>query len=654
MSGVLRPGRKLARAGGPWQELSVRPFEQWRVAPWTFGATPAAALVASQDQPRVLNDPEPMAQPLDRVFNERTNPISTGDGDADHPVGLERYGRAEVTNSADCSKEVPEERNVKRTDDRPRVLVVGAGPTGLLLAAELQRRGVPCHLVDALPGPLHWDRATIVHPRSLEVFESLGLVGRFLDAGTKQRAVKIHSGGQLLGMMDLSSCGSSYGFNLGVSEEVTETILADYLHQHGGQVNRSSRLVGLTSRPGGVVAEIERDGERYQVDVRWVVGCDGIHSPTRDLSGIGFEGLDIAKPWAVFDATLQGWTQAWDVSFVYLDLVPVIQIALPDRRWRVYMRPSSAESDLVAEATATIRRYEPAAALVNVENPTRFHCHAKVATQFRSGPVLLAGDAAHLCSPAEGHGMNGGLQDAINLAWKLALVYHGAANSALLDSYEAERRPVAEMVIQSGNVTEHAQTLTDPAERDSRDQALKAAFAESTARHPEVVAEAELNVYYARSPIVFGDANSQLGPGQRLPDTILVRPSGRGPRRLHELTHRAGHTLVIVGGPAARSLEVADLLAALKEFAADSPPFEAVIAFGTRPDLPDQIADTSERQEPGSSASKASHCWWCALTDTSDCDPTEITSVRSSATAHSSKPAILEGGPRRPPRTNDP
>ena len=132
-------------------------------------------------------------------------------------------------------------------------------------------------------------------------------IKRFLDAGTKQRLVQIHSGGQLLGTMDLSTCGGIYGFNLGVSEEVTESILADYLHQQGGEVIDSSRLVGLTPRPEGVLAEIERDGRRYQVDARWVVGCDGIHSPTRELSGIGFEGDDIAKPWAVFDATLQGW-----------------------------------------------------------------------------------------------------------------------------------------------------------------------------------------------------------------------------------------------------------------------------------------------------------------------------------------------------------
>ncbi len=135
--------------------------------------------------------------------------------------------------------------------------------------------------------------------------------------------------------------------------------------------------------------------------------------------GFGFEAHDITKTMAVFDAAMQGWTQPFDASFLDLDAVPIIQIGLPDRRWPVHMRPSSAEADLVAEATGTIRRYEPAVAYVNVENPTRFHCHAKLATQFRSGSVLLAGDAAHLCSPSQGHGMNGGLQDAFNLAWEL-------------------------------------------------------------------------------------------------------------------------------------------------------------------------------------------------------------------------------------------
>ncbi|MCU1249727.1 MAG: 2-polyprenyl-6-methoxyphenol hydroxylase-like oxidoreductase [Edaphobacter sp.] len=136
------------------------------------------------------------------------------------------------------------------------VLVVGAGPIGLLLASELRRRNIPCHLIDARTVPLHWDRATVVHPRSLQIFESLGLAKKFLDAGCRQRAVKIHSNGKLLGKMELSSCGSSYEFNLGLSEEVTESILTQYLEQLGGRVNRSSLLVGLTQQGDGVLAEI--------------------------------------------------------------------------------------------------------------------------------------------------------------------------------------------------------------------------------------------------------------------------------------------------------------------------------------------------------------------------------------------------------------
>ncbi|WP_353064551.1 FAD-dependent monooxygenase [Tunturibacter psychrotolerans] len=476
---------------------------------------------------------------------------------------------------------------------RTSVLVVGAGPTGLLLASELRRRGVPCHLIDARPGPLHWDRATVVHPRSLQIFESLGLVDKLLDVGCRQRVIKIYSGGNVLGMIDLSTCGSVYGFNLGLSEDVTESILTEYLVQQGGEVNRSCRLVGLTPYSEGVLAEIERDGERYQVDARWVVGCDGIHSATRELSGIGFEGHKIAKQWAVFDATAQGWSDTYEGIFAYHDLLPIIMTALPGKRWRVYLRPSSEDSDIVADATSTLRVYAPAVRFVDVENPTRFNCYTKVASRFRSGAVFLAGDSAHLCSPSEGHGMNCGIQDAFNLAWKLALVHDGVADSALLDSYEAERRPIAEMFTQSGDDFEQAQTMTDPTERDSRDQAIKAMLADPDNLHQRVMAETELNLEYSRSPIIMGDANDDLAPGYRLPDTILVQWAGERsemqPRGLHELAHRARHTLMLLAGPKADRSALVELHAALQDLAADSPLFEAAVALGSHADLPVEI-----------------------------------------------------------------
>jgi hypothetical protein len=163
--------------------------------------------------------------------------------------------------------------------------------------------------------------------------------------------------------------------------------------------------------------------------------------------------------------------------------------------------------------------------------------------------------------------MNTGLQDAFNLAWKLALVCDGVADSSLLDSYEAERRPVAEMVAQSGDIVEQGEILTDPAARRDRDAALRATFTEAASRHNEIVAETELNVDYSASPIVLGGAGSALAAGQRVPDTIPVRS--------------AGHTLMVVGDATTEDSESASLLDTLQNVVRSSPLFESVVALGT-------------------------------------------------------------------------
>jgi 2-polyprenyl-6-methoxyphenol hydroxylase-like FAD-dependent oxidoreductase len=133
------------------------------------------------------------------------------------------------------------------SDPSPPVLVVGAGPTGLLLAAELERRDVPCLLIDALDAPRGWDRATVVHARSLEIFEALGLEDRLLADGVRTRAARFQSDGDVLGELNFGASGSRYGFDIGLSEEVTESVLTDFLEAHGGRVTRSTRLTGLVA-----------------------------------------------------------------------------------------------------------------------------------------------------------------------------------------------------------------------------------------------------------------------------------------------------------------------------------------------------------------------------------------------------------------------
>ena len=444
-----------------------------------------------------------------------------------------------------------------------QVLIAGAGPTGLLLAGQLRRRGVDCVLVDAHDQPQGWDRATVVHPRSLQIFESLGLVDQLLQTAVRIRGARFHSGGRVLGTLDFSANPTRYPFDLGVSEEITERILTGYLDSVGGAVTRSTRLVGLVQEGDHVIVTLETGGERRTVMAAWVVGCDGYRSTVREITGIAYEGAVPDEPWAVFDAGLDGWNADFDVTSAHFDDPLVILTPLPGRRFRVYLRPESRTTDLEATARDVLDRYSPGVTFTGVQHPSRFLCHTRVADRFRSERVLLAGDAAHACSPTEGHGMNTGLQDAYNLGWKLAHVCRGEAGEVLLDSYEAERRPVALRIVESGAAADAAQARLDAAERSARDAQVAATFTDPDAIQSEAAAAAEVDRDYAGSAVISGTPQEHLcGPaaGRLLPFTGPVElPDGdAGP--LHELTHRAGHTLFVLGGPATPASEVADVL----------------------------------------------------------------------------------------------
>jgi 2-polyprenyl-6-methoxyphenol hydroxylase-like FAD-dependent oxidoreductase len=423
-----------------------------------------------------------------------------------------------------------------------------------------------------------------------------------MAAGTPQRAARLHSAGEVLVELDFSLSGAPYAYNLGLSEEDTECFLTEYLEARGGSVERATKLVTLTQDAEGVTATVERGGREEQIRAAWVVGCGGYHSPVRQALGITMEGHDIEEPWAVFDASLAGREDDFETTLVYLEETMVILTPLPGRRFRVYTRPHDDAEDFVVAATAVLEPYLPGQELTEIENPTRFRCHAKIADRYREGRVLLAGDAAHVCSPSQGHGMNTGIGDAVNLAWKLALVTEGDADPKLLDSYEAERRPVAAEVITAGEGMEDMGNFDGEEGRAARDAEVRAALTDPDTAHAEAVAEAELNISYRDSVIVAGRAEgedpsltncgevrsgsspSALRAGDRVPD---VGPVTAGPgepeRQLHELAHRPGHTLVAIavgdGGE-----ELPHLFAQLEGLVARSPLFDAAFALATAPD----------------------------------------------------------------------
>jgi 2-polyprenyl-6-methoxyphenol hydroxylase-like FAD-dependent oxidoreductase len=310
------------------------------------------------------------------------------------------------------------------TDAPDPVLIVGAGPAGLVLAIELARRDVAFHIIDQRPHPLPWDRAAVVKSRSLEIFQALGLSEEFVNRGTKIRGADFYDHTTKRVSVRLAELDTPFPFTLGLSESETERILTAELERLGGAIARGVTFVGMDIGDDGAKVTLhDAKGDRT-LKAGWVVGTDGLHSKVRDAGGITFDGHDYPLLWGVVDAHYAGWPYADDVMAVQFN-PNLISIPIGNGKWRIYFRGNRDDKDLLTHIQTWLRNYAPDAALVDPDEPQLFHTHCRVASKFRAGRVLIAGDAAHACSPMEGHGMNTGIQDAFNLGWKLALVVKG-------------------------------------------------------------------------------------------------------------------------------------------------------------------------------------------------------------------------------------
>ena len=433
------------------------------------------------------------------------------------------------------------------------ILLVGAGPTGLFLGIELARRRVPFRLIDRHPRPLGWDRATVVKSRTLEVFDNVCSADAFIQRGRIVSTVALFSEGVQVAAVEFGGLDSPFPFMLSLPESETESILTDKLRQLGGDVERGLELTGLEQDEHGVRAHIRRvgNGDTHIQEAGWVVGTDGLHSAVRDAVGDQFEGHDNPKLWAVVDSHLHGWRHSRNAIAAQLQPPAVNPIPLGDGRWRIYFRPQSREPGVLARVEEGLAAMSPGARLGDHDEPQFFHTHSRVARRYRIGRVLLAGDAAHACSPIQGHGMNVGIQDAHNLGWKLALVVKGEAAPALLESYEAERRPVAQAVVRSGDEAEERFAGQGP----EAVRTVVADLATAEGRLRAAIADAEITHGYDESPIV-GDDDLALDPaegavrlGHRVGDVERLDRQ-RGACRLHELLRSPAHAAFVMPGAA--------------------------------------------------------------------------------------------------------
>jgi 2-polyprenyl-6-methoxyphenol hydroxylase-like FAD-dependent oxidoreductase len=434
-----------------------------------------------------------------------------------------------------------------------QVLVVGAGPTGLVLAAQLLARGISTRIIDKGDGLSLQSRACAIHARTLEVLDTMELAEQFFERGQVVRRFRMYTDGKPLVNLDLARIGSRYGCMLDIPQNETESLLRRRVTELGGRIEPGIELLGLHQHDGVVSATVkDRSGETETMTSNYLVGCDGAHSRVRHELGLGFEGHAYAEDWLLADVHMD-WDRREDEfhAFFRAHGSPMIALPLRDHVWRVIL-PYAGERDRATPTFDEIQRLvdERAPQPVVLSDPSwlaMFRCHRRSTNVYRVGSVLLAGDAVHIHTPAGGQGMNTGILDAHNLGWKLALVASGRSPEPLLDTYGQERGPVAAEVLQLTHALVKFSTMSSPLRRGVRDTVTPVISRIPAIQRRTVQRMSHHHVSYHASSLTRSD--HRIGgpkPGERAPDIDVV---GAGTtRRLHDALRDGRHVLVVPRG----------------------------------------------------------------------------------------------------------
>ncbi|WP_295941276.1 FAD-dependent monooxygenase [uncultured Xanthomonas sp.] len=362
------------------------------------------------------------------------------------------------------------------------VLIVGAGPSGLALRLALDRLGIASLLVDRHPAGLNTSRAAVIHARTLEVLEPLGVVPRLLAAGVRTTTFRVRDGDRVLLQIGFDDLPSAHRYALMCPQSATEAILADALVPGSATVWRPAHLLSFAESADGISADLELPQQRRQrVRARWIVGCDGAHSAVRQGAGIAFEGGDYAETFVLADVRMAWPLPRDEVSLFFSPQGLMVVAPLPkpdgtaDDRHRIVATVTDAiRLPTLAQVQALLDARGPRSGRARVDTllwRSDFHLQHRVAAQMRRGRVLLCGDAAHVHSPAGGQGMNTGIQDAIALATALqqALRQHDDQG---LDAWATRRRRIARGVVRMTDAMTRAATATAPVTRTVRNGLL--------------------------------------------------------------------------------------------------------------------------------------------------------------------------------------
>lgn len=437
------------------------------------------------------------------------------------------------------------------------VLIVGAGPTGLMMACELARHGIAFRIIDKKSERTLTSNATWVQTRTIELLDQIGLAPRFLKAGHPCNAINLYIEGKPLVSIPLSGIDSTYPFILMLPQSETERLLIERLEELKNHVEWTSELIDVKQEDHTVLSTVQLSGgKRETIICDWLIACDGANSTIRETCQIFFPGEDLTEQFVVADAHIDSFTSKNEIHLFFDKGTLFAASPLGANKYRIaanlhldYPRQTFYEKEVI---DIVQERGRGAYYVTDVSWIYPFWVHSKIAEQMRHHSVFLLGDAAHIHSPAGGQGMNTGIQDAYNLAWKLALVIKGKAKPSLLDSYQAERHPVGSEIV---NQTEK---FTKMALYDNSFLSNLQNFGQRILQGEETLIKkvcaliSQTGIQYQESPVInYEECTEDSLPkqGERAPDVIIDQST-----RLYDYLRNIHHHILLFTGTSEKKL----------------------------------------------------------------------------------------------------
>ena len=418
-------------------------------------------------------------------------------------------------------------------------LIVGAGPVGLMLACLLEKYGVPFRIVDQNPEPVIQTKAAGLWAKTLEALHHLGLAESLLGISHRAYGAHIFSGGQERVTMDLSRIPSFYNFVTLIPQHQTEAFLTAHLKQ---AVERGVRLTALD----GGRATLEKGETSSVEEFRYVFGCDGAHSKVRKEIGATFAGDQLPGFWAVGDMKMVGEGLTPDeVSIFVGPQGPLAVFGLGEDRYRVVANSPEALDPVLLEffKKAAADRIPFPVTISEPQHLQMFAIHERQASIYSNGRGFVLGDAAHIHSPAGGQGVNTGMQDAFNLAWKVAQVWHWGSPASLLETYQQERHPVARRVLETTSMAIRMVEIKNPIAQKMRSAAMEVVGHIEPIKARLRAGLSQIDVHYPESALHAAKGTKVLKPGDRAPE-VLWRDTRSQLHRLYDLFTHFGWTLI--------------------------------------------------------------------------------------------------------------